>query len=240
MKRIARTVVSLRAKLGAGALLTVCSLVGISLGAGVQAQRPVMLTRPTAAALIQKSDWMSQIETYTFSEGKQCVAKTDISSPYRGYTNGWMSLISLSTTPMAGTAADFYSIRELGPKDWTSDADYFRDQTRCSPMLGVWVVVTLLPKGEAAAKSKHWARNGTTHTLTIASKSFIDVTGISGGDQLQVAEFSWHWNPTPVGETFDGPHGNGNRRGGYGAEFPHKSTATFKRYDDGWRLTAIE
>jgi hypothetical protein len=193
---------------------------------------PGPLTRAVAGALIQKSSEISSLQTFTFHEGKQC-AEVDMIN-HRNSAN-YQQLIQLKEHVYMSKAghldnANYVTITIMTPKDWASDAEYFRDQQVCNPMMGEWINVALTPRGLAA--SKQWTRNSDgSYTVPVGSRTFVEVTGITdGADQQTQVEFTWRSRSMPVLDEVYATN-----------EFDlHRGTAMFKRYDDGWRLMSMK
>lgn len=128
-------------------------------------------------------------------------------------------------------SAGFVSIRALEARDWSNDSEFFSDQMKYNPVLGEWITVELTPKGRGTPpQAAYWIATvgfAGNHVLIVAERKFDDVTGITmESDHDAKAEFTWHWQPTSVGE----PMGC--------IPAPETATETFKLYDDGWRLLA--
>jgi hypothetical protein len=82
--------------------------------------------------------------------------------------------------------------------------------------LGVDTVRTLVSAEEAAKKSI---------SIPVAKREFIAVTGISNQGSAADVEFTWKWAPlNEVGAAL------------YSSDLQYKSSAGFRKYDDGWRV----
>mgnify|MGYP001602824968 CR=1 FL=1 len=184
---------------------------------------PGQLSRPQAAKLLQEAPriWEGNGVTFGLNEGKQCVQRENAALGQSG--TDYKYLLGLAT-------AGFLTIRRLEARDWSTDRDYFSDQMKCNPVLGQWITVDLTAKGKATPPKKYWFSgigSAGGHFLTLAERRFVEVTGITTeSDHDAKAEFTWQWEPTPVGEPL-----------GF-SRAPQCATATFKLYDDGWRLVS--
>ena len=106
--------------------------------------------------------------------------------------------------------------------------------------------VSLTPKGESAAKE--WrvvVTDAPYYYVPIAGQEFVDVTGISGGDPAKgdsaIVQFTSRWDLTPIGRQLT-EAGLGNYAGGYSKDSLKKVSsgeASFRLYDDGWRIQGI-
>jgi len=64
-----------------------------------------------------------------------------------------------------------------------------------------------------------------TFSIPAARRELISITGISRDGNVAEVEFTWHWLPlNEVGAVF------------YSGEARYRSTVSFRRYDDGWRV----
>lgn len=82
--------------------------------------------------------------------------------------------------------------------------------------LGVGVFQDLVPKDPA--KRQYFA-------VPVARRELVEVTGISRDNVTADVDFIWRWVPlNEVGKAM------------VAGDVRYKSTVTFKRYDDGWRL----
>jgi hypothetical protein len=81
---------------------------------------------------------------------------------------------------------------------------------------GVDVLQTLLPPG---------GDDNQSFTVPAARRELVAVTGIAKQGNVAAVEFTWRWAPlNEVGAAL------------YPAELRFRSTASFRCYDDGWRL----
>ena len=87
------------------------------------------------------------------------------------------------------------------------------------------VDVSLTPKG--AEESKGWKKiSDKAWMVPIFRREFIEVTGIMSSEpSTAVAEFTSRWIPTDYGKEM-----------GAVTSAPETGNATFRLYDDGWRL----
>ncbi|HEX8000854.1 MAG TPA: hypothetical protein VF528_20905 [Pyrinomonadaceae bacterium] len=102
-------------------------------------------------------------------------------------------------------------------------------------------------------------QGGASEAIPIFQREVIEVTGVTStqGGQAQ-AEFTWRTTPTKIGEAFDPtsasfkalpnnlqravrePHGVFSSISAKSFGGVNRSVGIFRRYDDGWRLTAIQ
>jgi hypothetical protein len=87
--------------------------------------------------------------------------------------------------------------------------------------------VTLTPKGAAENWPEHTERGG-GWDIVPARRELVEVTGMATEADLTRAEFTWRFVPT-VGGAALGQSSSSQR-----------ASATFQRYDDGWRLIRID
>jgi hypothetical protein len=93
--------------------------------------------------------------------------------------------------------------------------------------------LTLTEQGQR--ESSQWKKVrqpwGVEWEIPIASREFMAITGLTGGEQegspVQ-ADFNWRWTYNNIGN-----------RLGTSDQQSHSSSALFRRYDDGWRLVEI-
>lgn len=114
----------------------------------------------------------------------------------------------------------------------------------------------LTEKGKKLAES--YGLSGDTE-VPLARRELVEVTGISEKDVQAAADFTWKTEPSEAGEAFD-PSSNTfkslpqelqaalkkgrgigpfNRAATRDWSQVYKATASFQKYDDGWRLAAI-
>lgn len=81
---------------------------------------------------------------------------------------------------------------------------------------GVDTLQTLIAPGDAEKPS---------FNIPAARRELIAITGIAKQGNIADVEFTWRWIPlNEVGSVF------------YSSDAHYRSTANFRRYDDGWRL----
>jgi hypothetical protein len=124
----------------------------------------------------------------------------------------------------------------------------------------VTVTSALTDKGRSA--SGQWQQSGDGWTIPIAKRELVEVTGLTGGEgeskQARV-EYTWKWQPTEAGASFDvsgqayrslpasvrqnlggASFGDMLRSAGQSIPFDSSKTqtgaATLRLYDDGWRV----
>jgi hypothetical protein len=118
------------------------------------------------------------------------------------------------------------------------------------------ITPVLTEKGKKLAES--YGLSGGTE-VPLARRELVEVTGISEKDVQAAADFTWKTVPSEAGEAFD-PSSNTfkslpqelqaalkkgrgigpfNRAATRDWSQVYKATASFQKYDDGWRLTAI-
>lgn len=112
----------------------------------------------------------------------------------------------------------------LQHRGWISAA-----QARCAPDITpppCWDV-TLTPSGVDTFRPLISPEDAGTQTLRIpaARRELIAVTGISKQGRIADVEFTWRW--TPLNEVGAVLYSSNNR---------YRSTASFRCYDDGWRI----
>jgi hypothetical protein len=112
----------------------------------------------------------------------------------------------------------------LQHRGWISAA-----QARCAPDItpppcwditltpsGVDTFRGLLPPGDAGRQ---------TFSIPAARRELVAVTGISKLGRAADVEFTWHWIPlNEIGAVL------------YSSDVHYRSTASFRCYDDGWRI----
>ncbi len=118
------------------------------------------------------------------------------------------------------------------------------------------VEAVLTDKGKQAANE---APGGNGQAIPIAWREIIEVIGITSTQAGQAqAEFTWKMVPNKVGEAFDptsaafnalpenlqravrDPHGMFPSMAAKNFDGVNRSVGIFRRYDDGWRLVAIQ
>jgi hypothetical protein len=127
------------------------------------------------------------------------------------------------------------------------------------------VTVTATLTGEGRSASREWQQSGDGWTIPIARRELVEVTGLAGGggdSQTARAEYTWRWQPTEVGKNFDAsrrehqtlPEAIRQNLGGvsmadlmrqagrvivFDGSKPQTASASFRLYDDGWRLEKL-
>ena len=197
------------------------------------------LTRSYAVELIDGSSQFQHQQTASFTTGGLCVWQTQLTEmlakprPLKGIEiQAWVPIAA------AARSAGWIKIDHsgVGCKDGLAYKSY--------------ADVLLTEEGERASKGwserareatfslvigKRLQRHQTFHrtwTIPISERKLLEVTGIqSQGPTEATAEFTWFWDGSEFGEfsqLLKGP-----------SEMPHRSSARFELYDDGWRLTQI-
>jgi hypothetical protein len=116
---------------------------------------------------------------------------------------------------------DYLALKHRG---WISATN-----TACSPALApppCWDV-TLTPSGVDTLQSLIAPGDAEKPSFNIpaARRELITITGIAKQGNLADVEFTWRWIPlNEVGAVF------------YSSDAHYRSTASFRCYDDGWRL----
>lgn len=91
-----------------------------------------------------------------------------------------------------------------------------------------WDVV-LSPAGVDVFRPLMSAEGGQVITVPVARRELVEITGISKAGNFADVEFTWHWLPlNEVGAAL------------YDSDTRYRSTAAFRRYDDGWRVVTKE
>jgi hypothetical protein len=88
--------------------------------------------------------------------------------------------------------------------------------------------LTLTPAGVEALQALISPSDATKKTFEIlaARRELIAVTGISKQGNTAEVEFTWRWNPlNEIGASV------------YGSALSYRSIASFRRFDDGWRIS---
>lgn len=150
--------------------------------------------------------------------------------------------------------ADLASLSYLGLVEFKVTNIQYPDSAS-SP---VTVASSLTSKGNSA--SRQWQQEGGGWTIPIAKRELVEVTGLTGGEgeskQARV-EYTWKWQPTEAGASFDvsgqayqslpssvrenlkgASFGDMLRTAGQSIPFDSSKTqrgaATLRLYDDGW------
>jgi hypothetical protein len=152
-------------------------------------------------------------------------------------------------------------LRHLGyvKVDATVVQPYEEKNVRGFPVKSPWVLKiepTLTEKGKSLAGSQGLPGD---RAVVLARREVVEVTGIRERSGQAVADFTWKAIPTEAGKAFDstsdvfkglplelrdaltksrgiGPFGRSATQG-WGQV--HMATASFQKYDDGWRLSSI-
>jgi hypothetical protein len=98
----------------------------------------------------------------------------------------------------------------------------------------------LTAKGNSAAKG--WLTDPdrpNARIIPVADRKLVEVTGITTVEEvsLKEVEFTWRWVPAPIGEEIAKQNPGAGKQ--YDPKEVKKDKATFKLYDDGWRLDGI-
>ena len=97
--------------------------------------------------------------------------------------------------------------------------------------------ISLTPKGESASKSWVYEKNSNCWRAVLATREFLEVTGIRQEGTEALVEYTWKWNWTPLADDLRGV--KADLIDGLIYEKPgtiHKDKWLFRRYDDGWRM----
>lgn len=92
-------------------------------------------------------------------------------------------------------------------------------------------------------EAEHWKRRSsgegnTSYSVDIATKQFIEVTGVSGGDGDNAAvECTWKWHLNQIGERLLSQNKLRMFADNRLDNNLHRISINFRRYDDGWRVT---
>jgi hypothetical protein len=108
---------------------------------------------------------------------------------------------------------------------------------RRDPVTGDWHATFLTPRGKD--ESKGWAPTAQGGwTVPLADRALVEVTGIATESQGNAeVEFTWKWIPNKMGDAL-----SAIKRfpiDGEGTGTIHNAVATFRLFDDGWRLESI-
>ena len=152
--------------------------------------------------------------------------------------------------------ADLAALNHLGLVEFKVTGIQYSDSAS-SP---VTVTSALTDKGRSA--SRQWQQSGGGWTIPVAKRELVEVTGLTGGEgeskQARI-EYTWKWQPTEAGASFDvsgqayqtlpasvrqnlGGASFGDMLRSAGQTIPfdssktQKGTATLQLYDDGWRI----
>lgn len=104
-------------------------------------------------------------------------------------------------------------------------------QQKCPPTISpapCWEIV-LSPAGVDTFKSLLPRGATGIAAVKVARREVVEITGISKSGNFADVEFLWHWVPTnEIGNAL------------YDAGVRYRSTVSFRRYDDGWRVLTEE
>lgn len=152
--------------------------------------------------------------------------------------------------------ADLAALNHLGLVEFKVTGIQYPDSAT-SP---VTVTTTLTDKGRSA--SRQWQQSGEGWTIPVAKRELVEVTGLTGsegGSKQARVEYTWKWQPTEAGASFDvsgqayqslpasvrqnlGGTSFGDMLRGMGQAVPFDSSKTQKGastlllFDDGWRI----
>ena len=93
--------------------------------------------------------------------------------------------------------------------------------------------ISLTTKGEKESANWEYTSNfwGTWYDIPVTKREVVEVTGISepkADDNSAQATFTWRWQPiNEIGKGLDVNESNTN------------GTATFQKFDDGWRVVTV-
>lgn len=152
--------------------------------------------------------------------------------------------------------ADLAVLQHLGLVDFKVSKIEYPDSAS-SP---VTVMTALTYEGRSA--SREWQQSAGGWSIPIARRELVEVTGLVGGEgesKTARAEYTWRWQPTGVGKSFDTsrrqhqtlPEMIRQNLGGasmadvmrqagsvivFDGSKAQTASASFRLYDDGWRL----
>jgi hypothetical protein len=152
--------------------------------------------------------------------------------------------------------ADLAVLRHLEMVDFKVSKIEYPDSAS-SP---VTVTATLTDEGRSA--SREWQQSGGGWAIPIARRELVEVTGLTGGEGKSKearAEYTWRWQPTEIGKSFDTsgreyqslPEMIRQSLGGasmadmmrqvgrvivFDSSEAQMAYASFRLYDGGWRL----
>lgn len=225
------------------------ALLGLAAMVGLTACSSNSLTRPRAAEIISSGE-----------EFKQPVVVT-LLPEYRQS----LTLIGAGshTTPKTDFALQRFleSHAELAVLDHLGLVDFKVSSIEYPDSASSPVVVTssLTEKGRVASRQWQQVENG--WAIPIAKKEVVEVMGLTGGEgdsKTARAEYTWRWQPTEMGKSFDKsdsayqniPASIRSNLGGasmadivrqlgssvvFDSSQTQKAVASFRLYDDGWR-----
>jgi hypothetical protein len=137
------------------------------------------------------------------------------------------------------------TLRESGQKEGYWTREYIIELTpKGKDASNSWVRVEGKMPGNSVANSRCWTTfghgepchetHGIVYDINLAQRKMLGVTGITAdaGGKESIAEFEWKWSITPNGKTF------GNQVGV--TTDVHKGRASFRLYDDGWRIAGMD
>ncbi len=177
---------------------------------------PKQLDRTEAAALLQKSVGLQEPLNWTMQESRFCV--------FDFHTDAGDKGARLMQQAEAFKVVGLAQVNLQKSKDWNPFGKMSADPSQqCLMHGGRWVSIELTPVGREA--SKKWTRLAGTYLVTVAVPAVVEVSGITqGADKAVLAEYVWEYRPTDDGKALKFL----TRR--------QTAIATFKLYDDGWRL----
>jgi hypothetical protein len=99
-------------------------------------------------------------------------------------------------------------------------------------------------KGREAATGTGWQFDGDLLKIPVAVPELIAVTGVAQSDKEAQVDFTWDLRLTDTGKDFES-HGLSFGAlnpivGGFAAAIPHTAKASFRQYDDGWRVEDVD
>jgi hypothetical protein len=208
------------------------------------------LTRSSAAGLIESSEAFSKPVTISLlPEYRQSLTLI-------GEGSRDMPKEEFALRRFLESHADLAALSYLGLVEFKVSGIQYPDSAS-SP---VTVTSALTDKGRSA--SSQWQQSGDGWTILVAKRELVEVVGLTGGEgeskQARV-EYTWKWQPTEAGASFDvsgqayqslpssirqnlggASFGDMLRAAGQSIPFDSSKTqtgaATLRLFDDGWRV----
>jgi hypothetical protein len=99
-------------------------------------------------------------------------------------------------------------------------------------------------KGKEATAGPGWQFDGSLLRIPVAAPELIDVTGVVQSEKEAQVDFTWRLRLTDTGKDFES-HGLSFANlnpivGGFVPAVPHTAKASFRQYDDGWRVEEVD
>ena len=207
---------------------------------------PITMTIDIRGRLANAQGKTWQISTDDTAEAAAARAKTDFMSRQP----------QIIVAEQLGYIKLYFEEPELSGKEIGMPYELYRQN------LGVWhfkVRAEITDKGQELWQKMNLEPD--KDSLPLASKSAPEITGISDQNQtMKKVDFSYRWNPTPLGEAFDSSSSAfaklpqelqealkkvqfNNFGGGSNNILDFKTVrqgmANFQKFDDGWRLSNL-